>query len=367
MKLIKRARNFWVLLVSLAALQQANAQCMAPFQDINNYVYLFDAGQSNFIESLPLRSFLVGRNNIFAYIAANSRLKVYYRGQTYTVNDNSPNYYMTDNWFLYQNFNQIKVLYGNEFKQLEAFFRPGQDSLYYSDSLIVWSNTIGELNAFYNGQTQLIERTEINRAKIGDNIFAYIDRNGSFKVFYHGELQTLETFEPVNFYVDRDIIVYTDYAGNFKYFEAGEVHETSIQVVNEYWTGQQFVAYISMLKQLIVHYKGEETILMEDRPVKLTVKENLIVYSDRGNNFWCWYNGKKYWLERYIPLSYVVDNDIVVYQDLDGRLKAFYYGEQVQVSDQIVKKYNLYNEAVTYSIQPYETKVWCNKHTYTFN
>jgi hypothetical protein len=55
-----------------------------------------------------------------------------------------------------------------------------------------------------------------------------------------------------------------------------------------------------------------------------------------------------------------------VYQDLDGRLKAFYYGEQVDVSDQIVPSYNLYNEAVTYSLQPYETKIWCNKKTYTF-
>ena len=77
-------------------------------------------------------------------------------------------------------------------------------------------------------------------------------------------------------------------------------------------------------------------------------------------------NGKTYWLERYIPLSYKIDNDIVVYQDLDGRLKAFYYGEQVEVSDQIANNYELFNEAVRYSLQPYETKIWCNKKTYTF-
>lgn len=356
-----------ILLFSLFA-YLGFGQCMAPFMDINNFVYVFDAGQSNYLENLPLRNFKVGRSNIFAYIGQNNRLKVYYKGKQYTVTDTDPSYYMTDNWMLYQNFNQIKVLYGNEFKQLEAFFRPGEDSLYYSDSLIAWTNALGELNIFYNGQTQVLERTEIKRAKMGDNIFAYVDVSGTFKVFYHGQIQTLETFEPMNFLMNRDFIMYTDYANNFKYFEFGEVHETNTGVMNEWWTGERFGVYISQLKQLVVHYRGEETVLMEDRPVNLTVKENLIVYTDRGNNFWCWYNGKKYWLERYIPLSYEVDNDIVVYQDLDGRLKAFYYGEQVEVSDQIPlgKKYNLYNEAVTYSLQPFETKIWCNKKTYTF-
>jgi hypothetical protein len=65
-------------------------------------------------------------------------------------------------------------------------------------------------------------------------------------------------------------------------------------------------------------------------------------------------------------LSYQIDNDIIVYQDLNSRLKAFYFGEQMQVSDQMVNKYQLWNEAVTYSIQPYQTKVWCNKQTFTF-
>jgi len=53
---------------------------------------------------------------------------------------------------------------------------------------------------------------------------------------------------------------------------------------------------------------------MSDRPADITVKENLLVYSDHGNNFWCCIKEKKYWLERYIPESYVVDNDIVVYR-----------------------------------------------------
>lgn len=363
-----------ILAFLLLSAQQIFSQCVAPFQDINNFVYLFDAGQSNYIENLPVTNMKVGRAGMAAYTPQNGRLKMYYKGKTYTINDNSPNYYMTDNFFLYQNYNQVKVFYGNEFKSLENFFRPDIDSLYYGDSLIAWTNTLGELNIFYEGETHLMERTEITRAKAGDNMFAYVDRNGNFKVYYHGQLQTLETYEPRNFLVNRDMMVYVDWYGNLKYFHDGIVSETAIPAPAEYWAGEGFAAYISQLKQLVVYYKGEETILMNDRPLDLTIKENIIEYTDKGKNFWCWYKGKKYWLERYIPLSVKVDNDIIVYQDLDFRLRAFYYGEQVQVSDQMVRKatdakeeiYKLYNEAITYSIMPYQTKVWCNKKTYTF-
>jgi hypothetical protein len=135
----------------------------------------------------------------------------------------------------------------------------------------------------------------------------------------------------------------------------------------EYWTGEGFGVYISPVKSLMVFYNGKEITLMNDRPVDITVKENLLVYSDNANNFRCWYKGKTYLLENYIPTSYSIDNDIIVYPDINGRLKAFYYGEQIQMSDQIIiGKYNLYNETVTYSSQTNQTKVWCNKKTYTF-
>ncbi|HWB63748.1 MAG TPA: hypothetical protein VG603_09580 [Chitinophagales bacterium] len=359
-------RTIFLTLAALGVFFEGRGQCLAPFQDINNFSYVFDAGESKYLESLPLLSYKVGRNNIMAYIAPNGRLKAYYKGRIYTITDNTPNYYMTDNWFLYQNFNVIKVLYNGEFKSLENQFRPGTDSLYYSDSLVVWTNALGELNVFYNGQTQTIERTDIRRAKISQNIFAYMDQGGNFKVFYQGQVQTLETFEPTNYVPGQNVMIYFDQYNNLKYFRNGQVEETSTPAPAEYRVGKDFVAYISQLKQLVVYYNGEETVLMDDHPLKWTVHKNMLVYEDNGNNFWCWYNGKKYWLERFLPQSYKVDNDIVVYKDLDGRLQALYYGEQVEVSDQIVSDYNLYNEAVTYSLHPYETTVWCNKKRYLF-
>lgn len=342
------------------------SQCLATYQDISNYAYVFDGGESKYLEAMPLLSYKIGRANIMAYVGQNGRLKVYYRGKVYPVTDNTPNYYMTDNWFLYQNFNIIKVLYNNEFKTLENQFTPGSDSLYYADSLIVWHNALGEWNAFYEGQTQLLDRNDIRRPKIGSNIFAYMDVSNNFRVFYGGTVQMLESYEPVTYAVGEDILVYFDQYNNLKIYHDGVVDETSIPAPAEYRMGRDFVAYINNLKQLVVYYKGEETVLMDDRPARWTVRKNMIVYVDKGNNFYAWYKGKKYWLERYAPLSYKVDNDIVVYQDLDGRLKALYYGEQVEVSDQIVPSYTLFNEAVTYSLQPYETKIWCNKKTYTF-
>jgi hypothetical protein len=342
-------------------------QCITTFQDVNNFVYVFDGGQSKYIESLPLTSYKIGRANIMAYITNSGRLKVYWKGKVFPVIDNTPTaYYMTDNWFLYNNYNVIKLLYNNEFKTLEMVYDPSTNKIWCSDSVVVWNNQLGELNAFYGGQTQLLERTDITSPKIGPNIFAYMDISGNFKVFYNGQLQTLEAYQPPVFEVNQDMLMYFDQYSNIKYFHDGVLEETSIPAPSEYRLGKDFVAYMSTLRQLVVYYKGEQTILDEDHPAKWAVRKNIMVWTDKGNNFWCWYNGKKYWLERYTPMSYKLDNDIVVYQDLDGRLKGFYYGEQVEISDQIVSSYTLFNEAVTYSLNPYETTVWCNKKTYLF-
>jgi len=356
-----------IILLMVTPCLRPVAQCLVTYQDFNNFVYVFDAGEGKYIENQPLRSYKIGRNDIMAYIAENGRLKLYYKGKVTTLLDYAPNYYMTENWFLYQNFNVVKVLYKDSFMLLENLFTPGSDSLYYSDSVIVWSNQHGEINAFYGGQTYLLERSPIHRAKIGPNIFVYADINGNFKVFYRGQLQTLETYEPANYALDQDMLMYTDQYDNYKFFHDGELSETNdANTFKEYRVGKDFAVFLSTVREFTVYYKGEETVLMDDKPVRYTAHKNMLVYTDKGNNFWCWYQGKKYWLERYTPLSYKVDDNIVVYQDLDGRLKAFYYGEQVDVSDQIVDKYSLINEAVTYSIQPYETKIWCNKKTYTF-
>jgi hypothetical protein len=343
-----------------------SSQCIATYVDMTNQAFIVDAGESKYLESLPLLSYKIGRNNMMAYIANNGRLKIYFKGKVYLVTDNSANYYMTDNWFLYQNFNLIKLLYKDEWKTLDSQFEPGADSLFYSDSVVVWTNALGELNAFYNGKTTLLERTDIHGQKIGTNIFAYMDEANNLKVFYRGEVQTLESYQPSSYSVNQNLLVYFDQYNNLKIFHDGILDETSTPAPAEYRLGKDFFAYISQLRQLVVYYKGQETVLMDDRPTKWTVRKNMMVYTDKGNNFWCWYNGKNYWLERYIPLSYKVDNDIVVYQDLDGRLKAFYYGEQVEVSDQIVTSYNLFNEAVTYQLYPYETTVWCNKKSQVF-
>ena len=98
----------------------------------------------------------------------------------------------------------------------------------------------------------------------------------------------------------------------------------------------------------------------------LKVKENLMAYSDKTNNFFCWYKGRNYRLENYIPKSYLADNDMLVYRDLTGRLKALYYGEQIELSDEIVNTYNLFNETVTYSSETGQTKVWCQKKVFAY-
>jgi hypothetical protein len=343
------------------------AQFIAPYSDFNNIQYVFDDGETYKIEPQPFRSFKVGKK-VLAYVPQNDRLKIYYQGKSYNASPIIPNYFVTDNLFVFRNINSIKVLWENEFKQIEFQFRDGTDSLWVSDSLIVWTNPFRETNVFYNGVTKRIDDMNMNtdKAKIGDNIFAYTDISGNFKVFYKGKLQVLENYEPEDFYVDRDIVGYLDYQSNWKFFYFGKTYETNINNVKNIFRCERKFVFISRLNELSVWENGEEKVLLNYPPPTIDVKENMIVYADNGRNFYCYYNDKNTWVERYVPTEWEIDNDILVYKDINGRLKGVYYGKEVQVSDQIVQKFNLYNEVVTYSLQPYETKIWCKEKTYTY-
>ncbi|MBX2904216.1 MAG: hypothetical protein KF872_11755 [Chitinophagales bacterium] len=351
----------------VAMVGMAQAQFIAPYSDFNNIQYVFDDGQTYKIEPQPFRSFKVGKK-VLAYIPQNDRLKIYYQGKGYNASAIVPNYFVTDNLFVFRNINSIKVLWENELKQIEFQFREDTDRLWVSDSLVVWTNPFRETNVFYNGSVKKIDDLNMNSdgAKIGDNVFAYTDISGNFKVFYKGKLQVLETYVPEEFYVNRDIVCYLDYQSNWKFFFEGNLYETNINNVKKVFPCERKFVFVSRLNELSVWENNEEKVLLNYEPSTIEVKENMVVYADNGRNLYCYYNGNNIWVERYIPTEWEIDNDILVYKDINGRLKGVYYGKEVAVSDQIVQKFNLYNEVVTYSLQPYETKIWCKEKTYTY-
>lgn len=357
-----------LLLLCLAAvIIPAYAQYLAPYSDFNNLQYVFDDGRTYKVEPQPFREFKVG-HKVIAYVPQNDRLKVYYQGETYNASAIIPEYFVTDNLFVFRNINSIKVLWGNEFKTLEFQFQEGYDHLWVSDSLVAWTNPLGDANVFYNGDISRIDDLNFNadNVKVSDNIMAYTDISGNFKVFYRGVLQVIENYEPEAFFVDRDIVGYLDYQSNWKFFFDGRLYETNINNVQRIYPCERKFVFISRLNELSVWENGEEKVLLNYSPPIIDVKEDMIVYADNGRNFYCYYNGKTTWVERYIPAEWAIDNNILVYKDINGRLKGIYYGREVQISDQIVNKFNLYNEVVTYSLQPYETKIWCKEKTFTY-
>lgn len=360
-------KNFLILVALNITLQayNARAQCLAPFTDVYNNSYVFDDGQSHLVEGLPLKTMQVGKNGMM-YTTQNGAMKFFYEGQVYPMQDVTDNIFVTRYNFAYRNVNAIRTFADRRFVTLETSFLQDVDSLYVSDSLIVWSNRYGELNAYHDGLKTRLELFEITKGRIGENTFAYMDRNGNFKVFWHDSVYTLEVYEPVVFLCNKDMVMYVDQYSNYKFFYNGKIYDTYENYVNQFYMGRSFLAYINNLKQFVVYYEGEVIELLNDIPKKLTVNENMIVWADKGNNFWCFYKGKKYWLERYIPEEWKVDRDIIVYKDINGRLAGFYKGEQLMISDQMVGKFNLYYETVSYKLQPYQNTIWCNKRTYTY-
>lgn len=355
-----------LLTVFIVLFQMAKSQFVVPFSDFYGRQYVFDGTDMQFIESLKLDTFLVGKNAML-YATSVGRFKTFYKGKIYSLLDNTPSFFVTDNWVGYYNFGTLAVLYEDKFQRLDGL---AQDTSYwYGDSLIVWTSGIGDTKVFYNGQTSLIEQWAMNttQGKIGDNIFAYNDRSGNFKVFYQGESKIIDWYTPTTFYVNRDIVVYNDNVNNFKVFYKGETFETSIPFTRNCQLGEGFFVYYDQQNRLNIWYNGETKELSQSRPKQLLVKENMIAFTDQGNNFYVWYQGKLQLLERIAPLSLDAYRHILVYQDQYGRLRGLYYGKEVQVSQNIVTGvWHLYNEAVSYSLLNGQTTIWANEKTYTY-
>lgn len=100
-------------------------QCLAPYTEANNSVHIFDGGKSTTIEQLPVQGMQVGRNNIAAYVTQAGIFKVYYNGETHEMHDIPSSWHMTDNWLLYQRYNEIKVLCDTGFQTIETQYRQG--------------------------------------------------------------------------------------------------------------------------------------------------------------------------------------------------------------------------------------------------
>jgi hypothetical protein len=353
---------------------QSNAQCTAPYFDLSNQFYAYDNGQGHFLEPVTPTSYKVGRNYVAFVNGNNSRLRLYYADKVYTVCENAADYWATDNWFVWKNYGLLGVLYNNELKPLDKMVL---GEYWIGDSIIAWMTTFNELKVFYGGEMRSIEAFPIQQkaapdgastfsnARIGPNIFAYVDASGMFKAFYNGAIVNIENYEPVMFKADRDFIVYIDNSNNFKFFYKGQQYETTLNNIRQYWTGEGFFAYYNIQRELAVWYNGEEQIAAQDRPKDITVGKNIIAFTDKSSNFFVWYKGKTQLLERFQPLTVKTYRDLVVYQDLDGRLKGYYFGKQIQISDQIVTTYESYNETVVYTLQRGETNFWCKEKTTT--
>jgi hypothetical protein len=349
-----------------AVSQMINAQHIAPFSDVFGKQYVFDGTDMQFLESLKLDTFLVGKNAML-YVTSVGRFKAFYKGQVYSILDIKPDFFVTDNWVGYYNMGTLAVLLNDKFERLDGLAQ--SSGYWYGDSLIVWTSAIGDTKVFYDGKTSLIEQwaMEGNEGKIGDNIFAYTDRSGNFKVFYRGEVKVIEWYTPAKFKVNRDLVVYPDYIGNFKLFYNGESYETNTPYTSNSQLGEGFVVYFDQQNRMNVWYEGETKELSQSRPKQLWVKENMIAFVDQGNNFYVWYQGKMQMMERVAPISLEVYRHILVYQDQYGRLRGLYYGKETQFSENIVSgTWNLYNEVVTYSLLNGQTSIWSNGKTYTY-
>ena len=295
--------TFLLALICSASIAQEG---LGYYYDYYNHFYVFDNGKNIQLESEPVDSIRAG-NDYLAYIAQNGNLKVYYNGETETIEENIPNVMIaTANAFVYKMAQRLMIYEHGEKKQLSSW---AQNCLA-GDNIVTWQqvNTLN-IMAYQNGEIKTIESgfsvKAIDTSKTGKNIFAYSDMNHEFKIFYND-------------------VVYDSQLNNIRNFRCG----------------QSTVAYLDRFNNSFnVFYDGTFSVIADHLPKGYTVADNMVVYTDINDNFMMYYAGRTVTLETFLPTYRRARENILIYY-YEPELKIV-YGGQVFTVDKLTAQPNI--------------------------
>ena len=265
--------------------------------DYYNHFYVFDKGNNIQVESNPVDSIKTGDDYI-AYINQAGNLRVYYNGQTETVEEDIPTAMIATANALVYKMNQRLMIYKHGKKtQLASWVV----SFYAADSIVTWQEERSmDVMAYQNGEIKTVEGGNsvkaINNGQTGKNLFAYNDMNNQFKIFYNNL-----------------------------------VYDTKSSNIREYSCGLNTVAFIDRFNNTFnVFYKGEVTMLSEQAPKSFAVADNMVCYIDPNGSFMIYLEKKIIQLESYTPTIQNSRDNIIEYY-YEPELKIIYDATKYKV------------------------------------
>ncbi len=302
---------------------------MGYYYDYNGHFYVFDKGNTIQLESAHVDSIRAGIDYI-AYMDYRGYLKVYYNGETQTIEENLPNaMYATPYALVYKMAQRLMIFEHGEKKQLARAVYAFQAEEY----IVIWvDNPSVYIMAHENGQTSTIETSVsdnvINSGKTGNNIFAYSDLSNTFKVYYGGQIYETGSSNITDYKCGKNIVAYIDGFNNtFNVFYNNKVKTISDHIPKSYSVAANMVSYVDNDDNFTLYYNGTIMPLESWVPKAQNSKGNVIEYFN-DTDLKIIYGGKIYEADKFIPNPKVMlGPNSVLFMDSNRKPKYFYKGK----------------------------------------
>jgi hypothetical protein len=340
------------------------ARYMQAYNDIRQFLFLFENGVPRQLEQQPVRSFKAGGERL-AYVNNANDLIVYEGGEKHKLGDMTATTYELNQACVYYRRDQLLSVFQNgENIPLTFFIRDYK----VSDSLIAFRDRNADiLRVFHNGNIRELELTltgTLNEYKTGENTVAYVNNTGFFKSYWHDQLWDIDNVAPESFEPGGDIVGYVDgFYSYFKVFYNGKILVLEKLVPQSYQVGVETVAYVADNNAFKVFNRGKLLKIEDYIPEFYRVRDRSVLFF-LNNRLQLISDGVRYELDEFMPSSYRMNDDNIAWQDINGRLHVFTEGKSYQVSQEAITAYELNGNVLKYDLRDGTSRIWYKGKVY---
>ena len=347
-------------------LSHTSAQNLGAYTDSRGYFYVFENGNRNQVETMPIKYSKVGGNCVL-YVDNSDNLKCYYQGDKIDVADYPPAMLVnTDDLGAFYN---NRILYVVDHGKTTRM--PGWTGNYaIGDSIVgCFDDNNTAYNVYYDGEVKIlpdvVDTSVRNSTIAGDNILVYIAGGGKLKAYYHNKIYDLGTDHPGKYAAGSSTVAFMDlYSQQFKVFYDGLVAPLESMPPKSFSCGDGIIAYVDASNNFKIFYKGSLMTVFSYAPDNYAVDDNVVAFSVDNVGFNVFYKGKIYKMETTGPMSYQCDYNSVGYLDAYGYLKMFCDGNTTQCSDVVISKFKLTKNVLMYRTDLNEFNIFLNGQQY---
>jgi len=343
----------WALLAALLLghAAPANAQDLCAYRDLQGRFHVFDDGTKRLLEHQGVQEFWVGGNTVL-YRDNQGQIIAYHQGITLELGQQQGPIFATDGLCLVQHFDILTLL--DKGRESVLSYQAGAFALSEDMALLI-DRRKNALLAYHQGDQHLLETDlmapEALVLKTAQSTAAYLDQQGYLKVFDGEQTERLAEADPrLRFEVGLNTVAYWEPAyARFMVWHRGYLTELDNFEPQAFHAGDNQVAFLNALGELVVFWEGETFRLEDFPPGQLTVRDQIVAYERQGRLIAFW-TGQQFEVAPQWPETLQTDEPGILFKDALG-LHWFRDGQTVVVTRERVDEFELLGNTVRFSIR----------------